>query len=427
MVASLDDADQSFMLRTQDAAATFEAVPPGRYVVSSLGTLRPPKTIEVVEGQKTRVALEPGPCKITGVVRSGGKPVGGGTVSCFVSPRVPRGVFQGNVPVGPDGRYTIDGLVADGYRVICERPGGLPHEVGLKVEQPQTTFDIDLPTGRIEGRLIGRTPKPKDPYGIGSIRVLPEGFPPKLGAGVGCFVEAEPDGRFTVEHVPPGRYTLTGYGLATTVTLGGEGSVVAAELRPPAQTGQIAGTLGGTFQRPSEGRRQTVYVTAFPRGDDGYNFHAWAYQATVEPDSGAYRITDVPAGTYGVVVTGSGPGPAIPCTWLPNVEVRAGLSRELSIAVPEGRAVWIVTEDRLSLERGAAVCTGWRLRVPSGDWLDRGLFGSPIALPLGEYTIEVAYAERGTVSRRFTVERGEGVMSIAVTPPAATDLKPTAR
>jgi hypothetical protein len=347
--------------------------------------------------------------------------VGGGHVSWFASPGIPRAIYQGGAVVQPDGRFVIEGLAEDSYRLVHETLGSLPHVVVVKVAGERTTVALDLPTGRIEGRLIGRTPKPRQTGigAVGSIRVWPEGFPPKLPRNSGCFTEAEPDGRFTVEHLPPGRYTMTGYGLATTVTVAREGEVVNGTLRPPEKTGEIAGAVKGLPAKPE--RLEVYLVSAFPKDGDGYLMNDWTRQATVEPKSGAYRLRDLAPGTYGVLVS-SGSGEPMPVVWVPGVEVRQGLSRDLTIEVPQGRAVEVVTEDRQSLDRASPSATGWRLKMPSGDWLDQSALPEPLVLPPGEYTIEVAYAGRGVVARKFKVEAGEAAQRVEINP-AATDAK----
>jgi beta-lactamase regulating signal transducer with metallopeptidase domain/uncharacterized GH25 family protein len=420
-LTSLADVERPYSEMLSGGKMKFKDVPAGRYVASALADRAlPPKTIDVAEGQTATVSLEPGPCKVSGVVRAGGKPVGGGWLSWAATPRLPRAVFQGNVQVGPDGRFAIDGLTRDTYQLTHATATSFPNEFSLKLDQDDATFDIDLPPNRIEGTLVGRTPNPKEPDGVGSIQVRPRAFPPTVSPRTGFFVEAEPGGRFVIEHVPPGRYTIWGYGLATTVDVPRPDSVVAATLRPPDKTGEIAGVLKGRVPAPDSREWDSLYVTAFPKDDLGYNLLDWNAQVhEFDRRSGAFRIRGLRPGTYGVLVSGAGLDFHVPVVWLPEVTVREGLSRELPIEVPEGRHVDILLDDRRALDRSATVTpTGWRVRMPSGDWLDGSVLqGSSPSLPLGDYVIEAHYGTRGTVTQKFTVERGEGEQKVTVTPP----------
>jgi hypothetical protein len=307
----LNDSSRPLMQETDNAATTFENVPPGKYLISIFGASQPrvPKSIDVVAGQTVDVKLEPGDSTIQGVIRSGGKPVAGGgirtiapgqrlydgTISWFASPGMLGTVFQGGVLVKPDGTYQIDGLPKGRYRLVYEAFNSLEQSRYVTLNQQTTSFDFDVPTGRIEGTLIGRTPKalgPENP--LGSIQVWPVGrdLPPHTG----CLVEAGEAGKFAVEQLSPGRYTLIGYGFATTVEIEREGYVAEAKLQPPDKAGEIAGTLTGEIPARTQ-EYQHVYVTAFPKDEGEYNFHIWNSQAYADPLSHHYQIKDVPVGT----------------------------------------------------------------------------------------------------------------------------------
>jgi hypothetical protein len=176
-------------------------------------------------------------------------------------------------------------------------------------------------------------------------------------------------------------------------------------------TGNLPPSAGEAFHE--------IYVTAFPKDELGYDFHTFAHQTEFNAGSGRYRLSSLPAGTYGVLVTGGlQVAKSTAWTWIPDIEVRAGLSLDLPITLPEGRPVEVITADRLSPNRSIPTCTGWRLQMPSGDWLDGKILTGELSLPLGRYTIEAQYGPNGAVvSQPFTVERGEGTEKVDLNRP----------
>lgn len=413
--------------------AVFEDLPPGTYRVSIFGgttmTNRPgypPKDAKVAAGQTANVTLEPGPLKLAGVVRSGGKPLDRGHIAWFGSPKMPGSVYQGGVEIQPDGHYAIEGLSPGRYLLIhssyVQDPAqrnpyrrSMSNEFAVEIAQPRTTFDITLPSGRIEGRLIGRTPKPVDPDGFGatSITVIPGSYEI---TGTSISLEADPQGRFTIDHVPPGVYTIKGYDLFTNVTVPQEGAVVIATLQPPDKKGDIAGLVAG-IPASVRSSRDELYAVAFPReaGEgEGYNFVAGTY-TLLNKTTGAFRFRDLPVGMYGILVTESGFEPkSLPTMWVANVVVRDGMVRRVEIDTPRGREVEFVPKARL-----AGGGTNFRLLLPSGHWLDFGghFPGWKMILPLGDYTVEADFAAGGRTTQTFTVEPGEGAQKVTLKPP----------
>jgi hypothetical protein len=419
--------------------ARLAALPPGKYMVSvfagsdAIGPARPPKAFELTAGQALDVTLRPGAGRISGIVRSGGKAVGGGTISWFLTPGLPGAVFQGGAQAQSDGSYAIDGLIEGKYRLIYEGPNSMLYECMAELRRNATAFDISLPTGRIEGTLAASAPKPEPPdvESLGNIRVWPrEHHLPPHG---GCFVEADPNGKFRVEHLIPDRYTIEGYGYRTSVLIDRDGEVATASLGPPEQVGEIAGKITGNIPANLGNVRDGIQVTAFPKDEFGYDFDSGTYSTRFNPKTGEYRIRNVPVGTYGVYAAGLGFGTShAPQVWTPDIEVRQGLCRQLPIEVPEGRTVSITIRGQAAAGHRAAQCQYWWLRVPSGDWLDEAVSsnmerGGRYVLPLGAYAIKADYGDGGLVTREFTVARGEGVQEITVQPPALPATGPTSQ
>lgn len=401
--------------------AVFDGLPPGQYVLTFATDqdtpARLPKTVELRPGQTLDVTLEPGPARIHGVVRSGSKPVGTGTVAWYKSPPTPGRNFMGDTRVRPDGTYAIDGLAEGTYRLVYN---DLLHTVPSTFTAQATggaaaaPFDLELPTGRIEGKLVGIKPKEKDPkekWHLGEIFARPRGVVPMNG-NQGAHVDAAPDGSFTVDYLAPGQYVIDGYGLVTATTIEREGDVATATLRPPEKSGQIAGTLTGHL--PATEGLGPPQVVAFPRDDRGYDFGVWTYMVEVDRKDNSYRLRNLPPGTYGVFVRGlSQRAEFTPLVWIPNIEVRDGLARELVIDIPEGRMV------HLDARAAGPTLKSWRMRMPSGDWLDAPVFtannlGGKVELPLGEYELEADHGKQGTTRQKFTVERGEGPQAVPI-------------
>jgi hypothetical protein len=113
-----------------------------------------------------------------------------------------------------------------------------------------------------------------------------------------------------------------------------------------------------------------------------------------------------------------------PFTWVPEVDVAAGETRTVELALPESRVVEIV------LDAGEAWTprTLWRLRMSGGEWLPYVfLVGSdsegrraparPFRLPLGSYALEADFGDPVAIVREFTVAAGDGTLEVRVVRP----------
>jgi RNA polymerase sigma factor (sigma-70 family) len=407
----------------------FNGIPAGRarvmvFTGTSGDAARRPKIIQVGAGQTTDVVMEPGPCRLQGTVRSGGAVIGeaGQYVSWFAYPPGLLGTYQGCTLVKPDGSYSIDGLTPGDYQVVYQSSDSMVNSfVSHLPAAGSTVLDLDLPAGKINGRMIGVTPTPSRIPGIGTIQVWPLGFPPRIPPNTGCMVSPDATGRFTVEHLQPGWYSVTGYGLHDTVDIDREGAVVMATLKPPENTGEIAGAIDGLLPASIEGPlgESDINVLAFPKEHEGYNFYVFDYRGPVDAKSRTYHIRNLPAGTYGVLVMGElAVASSTPLAWIPDVEVRPGMSRQLPITMVERRTVDVIPVDRQKTGQPIPTCAGWRLLMPTGDWLSGRMLTGGLCLPLGQYTIEAQYGLGGAiVSQQFTIIRGEATQKIELNAP----------
>lgn len=404
--------------------AQFANLPPGRYQVAFLGkglgdTAYPPRMIELQAGQRLDLTLEPGPGRLGGWVRCGGKPVSDGFLTWYPAGGSPSGIYKGGLKLPADGGFAFQGLAAGRYCLRYEdTAGGMPNTMEVELKGTSATATFELPTSRIEGRLVGAKPNSSRPSPLGAIFTRLRGISPMNGND-GAWTNAGPDGRFTIRYLPPGRYTITGYDCITSATIATNDAVLQAELRPAARTGAIAGMVSGPLP-PATDDFSTVYVNAFARDDLGYNLGVW-YQETVNKRNGQYRILDLPVGTYGVLLNAY-PFKWAPIMWIPEIEVKAGLTRELNIEIPPNRMITFQFPNIYVPDPAAPWVHRWRLRMPPGDWLEHGVFtGSSIngtfALPLGNYAVEADYGEAGRVRQEFTVETGVDVQKILVNRP----------
>lgn len=416
--------------RTQNggkAPVSFGNLPAGRYQIAFLpqvmsGPGYPPQVVDLKEGQSLSVLLTPGPSGVSGMVRCQGKPVGGGHISWYPENGSPSGIYKGGLQLPPDGRFSFEGLKPGRYCLLYEdRSGGMPNTLAIELKDTTTTVDFVLPANRIEGQLEGvKLPPAKGRGGLGEIFVRKRGVSPMNG-NEGAWINADADGRFTIRYVPPGVYTITGYGCESSTNFRGDNSIVQLTLKPPAQTGVITGTVSGPLPTANDSFSE-VWVSAFAWDDQaGYDVGVW-HQGTVNKRTGQYSIRDMPVGYYGVLLSGY-PTKSVPCLWVSRVEVKAGLARQLDLAIPKFRQVNLKFPYVINSDPTSARIRRWQLRMPTGEWLDHTLFSGSnpsngqIALPLGDYDLAAGFGPAGRASVHFTVEPGEGTQTIRIDPP----------
>jgi beta-lactamase regulating signal transducer with metallopeptidase domain/pimeloyl-ACP methyl ester carboxylesterase len=421
-----------------DGVVTFVRLPAGTYRVGTDNHTPPnyaPKYVGVGEGKRAEVVLRKGPAKLTGVIRSGGQRLNlrdlEHAISCELPSPDPRiGTTRYAGTLRDDGSYEIDGLAYGRYLVTVMLAGSWPYTLAIDTREPGAQRDIELPTGRITGKVVAELPPrpPEEGRPPDRVFVVPRDM---LGSGSASAALDEQQ-EFRLEHVPEGTYVISfpvpgerDVTFDAVVQLKRPGDHVHAELQAPEQTGWIAGAIAFADADAAQALSDRDYlaVYALPKEESGYHFRGGRRAKVVERGDMSYRLTDVPPGTYAVSVMSFRSKVAL--TWIPDVEVRAGLVRKLDVTIPQGREVRILPGYQ---GKPPSTLFHWRLQMPTGDWIPYGLIvGShgrgasaprfSFVLPYGEYVVEADFGEDRRVRQPFTVEPGDGVQEIVVATP----------
>jgi len=397
------------------APHSFEHLAAGRYRVWTLNGAGPnytPALLELDPGETAEVVLQPGALTLSGALTCAGRPVLDGSLTARsirdeLGQRANGSIAQG--------RYELADLAGGSYELSIGGEGALTQRFEVRVGPEDTVLDLELPAGRIEGRLgFERTPAEAEL----EVWVFPHGWYQESG-NRGVFLAPDPEGRFAARHLSPGVYVVSASGAERPV----RSLVVTVTDAAPRQEVMLAredalGVLAGRI------------TTAVPRGARGWlSIAALKHEPTglrrvgyAEVDgAGAFRA-ELEAGRYDLLVSPFDvPAPFV---LVPDVFIEPGAETALSVSLPEGRPVSI------HLEAGEAwtPCATWRLCLAERAWLPFVLFiGSssdgrragtrPFQLPYGTYSVAADFGDPAPVLREFTVVPGEGKQEIVVTRP----------
>jgi hypothetical protein len=406
--------------------AVFMGVPPGAYTVSVWPGATPhflQQNITLAEGEDRTIMLEKGPAKLSGLLR-GAEGRSSDTYLGWIQIRAANcGGMQGLVKVKVDGRFDADGLMPGTYMLDVSSENLMPNYFEVEVAEGENTADLELPLGRIEGRLMDLKYEPDDK--MGKILINPTGVSVTSGNRIGR-VHADGDGRFFIDHVPPGRYIVNMRGplpnelLRADVTVGQSGEAAVVELRRPTNTGRIAGKIIG-IESIKWDESNPISVSASLFSADGYEWAA-GYWAEVQED-GSYALPNLPEGRY-LIRLSSGIEGLVPQLSVPGVEVRSGIQTNLDLTIPKARMVKIILD---SGERTPARKT-WTLRGEDGIAIPYHYYigSSPdglvagqteFLLPLGAYTIEADFGDQIRAEAPIQVVEGEGVQEFVLRMP----------
>jgi beta-lactamase regulating signal transducer with metallopeptidase domain len=397
----------------------FDQLPPGKYRLYTpnwgpvvFSTLR----VELAEGQRAELTWTPGSTLVHGRVSCAGQPIGRGAVEVIALATDAHDFQMGFGHVKPDGTWDITGLPPGRYRMTwCDdekRNSGLVPLV-VDVHAADVTQDFDLPRTRIDVQLADGQPLPNHL----EMTILTPGTAP-LGGNSGALLTITPESHI-IEHVPPGRWTVTDqmHKLSAQVTLEGPDSSAVAKLDTANHGRELI--TGQLVDWKPDGSGKSFEIHAYPKDAFGLDLTREYGEPDARPD-GSFRITHLPAGTYGLLIMptdGKGwLGDNPPCLYVPDVSVGDGRSPRCDVAVPPSRRVSF----KLS---GSSLLCRWRVALHDEDWLPFSLFlgSSPRALvaqpgalplPVGEHKVLV---ERGDEPPRIVVVRvepGEDVQEI---------------
>jgi RNA polymerase sigma-70 factor (ECF subfamily) len=397
------------------AGHSFERLAAGRYRLAPLngGAVNyAPELVELGPGERREVVLHPGALRLIGRVTAGGEPVSSGAVA---TRSIRDGAGQRARGAIESGRYELAGLVPGSYELLVEGDGMLVQSFEVELAEPETCLDLELPPGRIEGKLAFERSSAETEL---RVLVFPYGWTPASG-NRGVFLTPDSDGRFAARHLPPGPYVVSVRGEASpvrarVVTLAAGERVRTVELARDHELGTLAGRITNLAAVPRGG----ATIAVLKREPEGLRPVAW-----LDVDDGGSFRGDVEPGRHALLVS-AGPRSDVPALFVPEVHVEPGAATEVALTLLEARPVSIALD-----AHGAWTPRSiWRLRMPSGEWLSfvnfigsepegRRASARAFALPLGSYAVEADFGDPTPVVREFTVVPGDGVQEVVVSRP----------
>ncbi|HYN43420.1 MAG TPA: carboxypeptidase regulatory-like domain-containing protein, partial [Thermoanaerobaculia bacterium] len=159
-------------------------------------------SVTLAEGQKEAEAeiVFEGTGTLSGHITRGGPPVADARV--FVGGN--RGVFSASARTDESGSYRIEGIVPGDYTVNVQAAVGGGRAVSKEIRiDGEASLDVELPMARLFGIVVdGST---KQPLADARVTATPDGS----ASGRPGFATSDSNGRFFVDDVEPGAYTLT--------------------------------------------------------------------------------------------------------------------------------------------------------------------------------------------------------------------------
>ena len=347
-----------------DGTFTLKGVPDGRVTVTawlrSPGRQRQsiPQTVEVVGGAGPSVQIDFNEgLVVTGRVMKSGQPVTQGSVS-FNGAKGNR--FS---QIGPDGSYTMDGLLAGDYSVNVYGPGGSLYRGKYSV-QSNSTFDITIEGATLRGRVVdAASGAPLSDVTVMTIGAKTNPVPRQaVTDSAGQFtLDAVPDGPIELRASPRSKYAMQSKTI--TVTNGASSEVEFRLESVQSTTFRVTDASTGAPVEPMitiMSGNKSIGGSGGPRDDDG-----------------AVRIY-VPSGSYTARIWARGYANESVNFTAPASEVRVALQAAGKVIIVASRP----TRVRLvSASVSPGVATGGPMATPDGLTLDN--------LRAGAYRIDV--------------------------------------
>ncbi|MEZ6018057.1 MAG: carboxypeptidase-like regulatory domain-containing protein [Planctomycetota bacterium] len=261
-----------------------------------------------------------GACRVHGVVRSDGEPVGRGSLVAFnFEAEGLLGVDVKVTNVEADGTYEFAGLSPGEYQVQFNGPGPDTKFLIEVDDVPEMRLDIDLPSARIAGRVVDAATR--EPVRGAELRLEPRD---QMGAGgvLGAFLQGEAQvvrkttgdgGAFVFDRLAAGRYRLVVLGPSR----GEQRGLYAAPPPLSLELGEDERLTGLEFELPAalrlEGRLVDQAGAPIPRGvvlaRPTKEQRARPETAEVKED-GTFVLGGLGAGTWNLSARSDGYAPA---------------------------------------------------------------------------------------------------------------------
>lgn len=392
--------------------------------INVMGAMRT-KSVEVVAGAEVHVVLggtPKQPVTVHGTVREAGATVAGARVMV---------VAEGGSFIQGMKATTVDG--EGRFEVVLDRPGAHVFHVGTEafgndgmgiqfyedVPQASThTVRFDLPTGRIEGRVLGLDGAPME--GV-AVRLSNEGGVIGIeDIGESDAESTDAEGEFAFEHLWPGTYALRAGGARSRFrgaledvgvqTLGGlalgENEVVDDIVIRMGAAGVLKGTVRDSAGAPVK------EASVFARDAAGHVLAKVSYVTT--DAAGRFTYEGLPAGELTVTARNS----ELTSAEETGVRIEAGATTEVELTLDAGSFVVVAAQ-----VDGEPVRARLKMIDEQGHEL-QGLFAAADMealftegfsskerrigpVPPGEYEIFATAPDGKEASRKFTVRPGQ--------------------
>lgn len=310
---------------------------------------------EVTDGETVRVVLgapPEDPIVVRGMVRVGGQPFRGAALQFFRCGKPPletlRRAFAGEdgsfeVVLDGPGRHFIhllrlgrDGAQQETHELFCEVP-----------DAPEFTLDIELPTGRIEGRVF--TPEGVPAPGV---RLSLTAARPALSGLLfgGRYSETTTDDRggFVLRGVPPGEYVVAAGGMPVAGWVDRRARWARTRQRVRLGEGEVLRELQLVLAEPcaafvtvrDERGRPVLDATVFARdAESGLPVEPFSFVTTAR--GGQVRFDGLPEGVF----TFSARSAELASFESAPIEVRAGEQPEVELLAQRGTVLRISVRD----------------------------------------------------------------------------------
>jgi protocatechuate 3,4-dioxygenase beta subunit len=367
-------------------------------------------SVEIREGETTHVVLggpPRAPVRLHGRVTSAGTPVADCEIVAFTDGAAMLSSAK-QASTDSSGRYELQLDFPGDYTVIAERAGSTEfHERVPEVAQHE--LDLELPLGRLQGRVLDATGAPLAEAQV----TLEREDQVSIASFFGATVSTDGGGSYAFDDLAPGVYTVRaqdpgGVGrnamaIRSGVRVPADGAVEGVELRM-ARPGAVAGRVLSAGQKPLSG------ATVFLRQEKGP-----LVSNTTTDKSGRFRFDGLPPEAFTLFARRG----LLASEESPPVRIREGGSGEVELVLQPGTILRVSLVDEQGAKLRASLSVTDRLgKEFSRAFTDQDLeevftegFFSTVQrvgpLPPGEYVVRATAPDGRSESSSITLS-GQG-------------------